>query len=142
MKLNEVPQDHLTYYGDKRRALYAVDARGHYTTAASSGWEAETAFTGDAAAEYTRMAQEARIRVEQGWSAPLEFHMYDSRMDIPLLAEAAGIWKWRLRRHLRAHIFRKLRPKWPARYAAVLGLSVEDLCRLPPARSLSAPKDA
>lgn len=132
MKQTEVPQDHVTYYGPHRKAVYATDGRGHYGAVASSGWQAEEAVTSDAIAEYQRLAEAARARVEQGLSAPLEYHMYARRMDEPMLAETAGIWRWRLRRHLRAEVFRGLKEKTLLRYATALGLSVVELCRLPP----------
>ncbi|TJY62318.1 hypothetical protein E4T66_08875 [Sinimarinibacterium sp. CAU 1509] len=131
MKQSEVPQDQLAYYGDARRAVYAVDDSGHYTTVASTGWSAEAQVNADAVAEFERLAQEARTRVEQGRSSPLDYHMYARRMDLPMLAQSSGIWRWRVRRHLRPQVFQRLPERLLARYAEALGLSIAALKELP-----------
>ncbi len=131
MNHDEVPQDQVTYYGTARRAVYAVDRDGHYTTVASSGWDAEVVVNADAVAEFERLAAEARQRVIAGLASPLEYHMYAQRMDLPTLAQSSGIWRWRLRRHLRARIFPRLSSRCLQRYADALGLSIEQLQVLP-----------
>ncbi|HUP91121.1 MAG TPA: hypothetical protein VM074_02660 [Solimonas sp.] len=131
MKKDEVPQDKLDYYGEQRKAVYALDQTGHYTTVPSSGWQVEATVTGDAADEYRRLAAEARARVEAGTASTLEFHMYDRRMDVPMLAETVRSWQWRVRRHLQVDHFAQLPEAWVQRYAEALGLTVDALRRLP-----------
>lgn len=128
----DVPQDRNAIYLGGRKAVYAVDESGRYGTVASTGWQVEEIVTSAAVDEYRRLALEARARVEAGISAPLEFHMYDRRMDEPMLAETARVWRWRLRRHLRAPVFAGLKPEWIARYAEALGIAPAELLRLPP----------
>lgn len=127
MKKDQVPQDHIEYYGDARRAVYALEKDGHYATIPSSGWEAEAIVNADAVAEYARQAEEARARVQRGEASPLEFHMYDRRMDLPTLAQTTGLWRWRIRRHLRPAVFARLSERLLARYADALGISLEQL---------------
>lgn len=131
MKLDEVPQDELSYYRDGRKAIYAVDASGNYTTVASSGWKIEETVTAAAVDEYRRLADEALTRARSGLAAPLEYHMYAQRMDVPMLAETSRTWQWRVRRHLRAAVFARLATNRLQRYADALGLTVEQLKRLP-----------
>lgn len=132
MKTSEVPQDHNPLLAGKvRKAMYALDETGHYTTVASDGWIVEEMVTRAAVEECQRLTLEARARVEAGISSSLEFHMYDRRMDETILAQTAHVWRWRLRRHLRAQPFARLSPAWIARYAKALDLASEDLVRLP-----------
>lgn len=131
MKKEQVPQDRIDYYGDARRAVYALESDGHYSTVPSSGWEVEAIVNADAVAEYARQAEEARSRALRGEASPLEFHMYDRRMDLPTLAQTAGIWRWRLRRHLRPAVFGRLSERTLLRYADALGLSLQELKALP-----------
>ena len=131
MKQDDVPQDPSVYAAVGKKALYAVDASGHYGTVASQGWAAEDAVTSDAGDEYARLAAEARVAVEQGLKSPLWFHMWDKRMDEPTLAGAARVWGWRLRRHLRPAVFARLKPALLARYADALGMTVDQLVKLP-----------
>jgi hypothetical protein len=57
--------------------------------------------------------------------------MYASRMDPASLAEATGIWRWRVRRHLRPRRFTRLSQGLLRRYADALGVAAESLVRLP-----------
>lgn len=131
MKRDEVPQDRLPHYGEARKAMYALDEGGRYTTVASSGWRVEEAVTSDALAEFDRLARAARARVEAGTAATLEFHMYARRMDLPTLAQSTGLWRWRVRRHLQPQVFARISGKLLRRYADALGLAPEALRRLP-----------
>jgi hypothetical protein len=131
MNEDEVPQDRLTYYGEQRKAVYALDRGGHYATVPSSGWTVEATVTGDAIAEYERQAAEAHGRVMRGERSPLEFHMYARRMDVPTLAQSAGFWPCSVRRALQPAVFARLRPWRLRRYADALGIPVDDLKQLP-----------
>jgi len=70
---------------------------------------------------------EARARVLSGESSPLEYHMYRARMDVELLSQTTGLWRWRVRRHLKPKAFARLPPALKRRYAEALGISVEAL---------------
>lgn len=131
MRADEVPQDGRPEYGGERRALYAVDRGGRYTTVPSAGWRADEIVNQQAVDEYRRLALEALARVRAGAAAPLEFHMYDRRMEVESLAPAAGFWRWRVRRHLRPDVFARLPAKILRRYADALGLGIEALKSVP-----------
>ena len=49
------------------------------------------------------------------------------RMDVALLSQATGLWRWRIRRHFRPEVFARLAPSLKRRYAEALDLSVEAL---------------
>jgi hypothetical protein len=53
--------------------------------------------------------------------------MYRARMDVELLSQASGLWRWRVRRHLKPEGFARLPPALKLRYAEALGISVEAL---------------
>jgi len=131
MRKSEVPQDARPEYGGERRALYAVDETGHYATVPSAGWRADEIVNQQAVEEYRRLAEEALGRARAGAASPLEFHMYDRRMEPETLAQATGLWRWRVRRHLRPGHFARLSPSLLQRYADALGIAVAQLVRLP-----------
>ena len=131
MKQDEVPQDQLAYYGERRRALYATDADGRYSTTASSGWSAEAIVNADAIGEYEALAKQALERAHQGLASPLEYHMYAQRMDLPTLAQTTGFFRFTVKRHLRPDRFPRLSQRRLTRYADALGLSVAALRQLP-----------
>ena len=80
-----------------------------------------------AASSFRQNAENARQRVLAGLTSPLEYHMYRVRMDVPLLAQASGIWQWRIRRHFRPAIFAGLSASLLATYADAMGMAVEQL---------------
>jgi hypothetical protein len=131
MKTDDIPQDDNPTLGGVRKQVYAVDADGRYTARPTTGWEVESIVTSQAVAEYARLAADALSRARAGESSPLEFHMYDRRLELPTLAAAAGLWQWQVRRHLRPGPFRSLSPALLERYAATLGISVDTLRGLP-----------
>ncbi|GHU34035.1 hypothetical protein AGMMS50256_27120 [Betaproteobacteria bacterium] len=127
MNVEEVPQEGNITLEGHRKGVYARDAEGHLGLVASRGWEAEEIVTRQAVEMFDALTATARERVYAGQGSPLEYHMYRARMDIPLLAQASGVWQWRVRRHLRPEVFRKLPLALRARYAKALGLTPAQL---------------
>jgi hypothetical protein len=124
MRPDEVPQENAPVLGGVRKAVYVVDQNGHYLIAQSGGDEAETTVTEEAVAWFAHLAEDARQRAQRGETSPLEYHMFRLRMDVPTLAQATGLWRWRVRRHLASHGFARLSPALLERYAEAMGLSV------------------
>lgn len=131
MDARNVPQDDNAALGGHRKAVYARDADGRIVVVESRGWEVEEIVNQQAVDAFRELAEAARARVLAGTSAPLEYWMYVRRMDPELLAQASGLWRWRVRRHLRPASFARLSPRLLQRYADALGLPVDQLCRLP-----------
>lgn len=131
MEIDEVPQDNNRMLGGYRKGMYARDASGRMVLVPSNGWEVEEIVTSDAVEQLNEQAAAARKRVEAGLSAPLEYWMYARRMDLTLLAQSTGLWRWRVRRHLRSAQFAQLSPTLLQRYADALGISIDTLTKLP-----------
>jgi hypothetical protein len=123
MRPDEVPEQSAPLLEGQRKAVYVVGQDGHYLIAQSGGTEAEITVTEEAVAWFAKLAEDARKRARRGETSPLEYHMFRLRMDVPTLAQATGLWRWRVRRHLSAKGFARLSPKLLARYADALGLS-------------------
>lgn len=131
MNTNEVPQDNNCTLGGYRKAMYARDESGRMVIIPSSGWEVEEIVTTQAIETVNAQAEAARQHVLAGQSSPLEYWMYAQRMDLEMLAQVTGLWRWRIRRHLRPAVFAKLSPALLARYAQALGLSPSQISHLP-----------
>ncbi|MDR0735852.1 MAG: hypothetical protein LBF51_03290 [Zoogloeaceae bacterium] len=127
MNIDEVPQEESAVYGGHRKGIYARGVDGRLCLVPSRGWEAEEIVTRQAVEAFEALAAAARERARAGQSSPLEYHMYRARMDVPMLAQASGLWRWRVRRHLRPAVFGKLPPDLRARYAEVLGIELAQL---------------
>ena len=130
MRERDVPQEGNATLDGKRKAVYAVGDDGKLRIVESRGWEVEEVVTRQALAELERHAEEARERVIARQSSPLEYHMYRARMDVALLAQATGLWRWRVRRHFRPEIFARLPRALLQRYADAIGVTPEELARL------------
>jgi len=127
MREREVPQEGNRTLAGHRKAVYAVAEDGKLRLVPSRGWEVEEIVTRQAVEDLERRAEEARARVLAGESSPLEYHMYRARMDVELLSQTTGLWRWRVRRHLKPAVFKRLPLALKARYAEALGVALEVL---------------
>ena len=130
MRERDVPQEGNATLAGHRKAVYAVGEDGKLRIVASRGWQVEEIVTRQALAELEERAREARKRALAGLASPLEYHMYRARMDVALLAQAAGLWRWRVRRHLKPQVFERLPLALKRRYAEALGIALDALERL------------
>lgn len=126
-----MPQEGNATLGGHRKLMYARGADGRMKTVTSRGWDVEELVTRQAVDEFDRLAAQAWREAESGIASPLRYHMYRARMDDSLLAQATGLWRWQVRRHLRLARVDQLRPSVQQRYARALGLSVSALQALP-----------
>jgi hypothetical protein len=127
MKLDDVPQDHSSTYGGHSKLVYAVDASGQYQGSQSDGWEPEAYATQLAVQALENLEAEAKAAWERGELSALKFLMYRYRLDEPALGQITGLWQWRIRRHFKPAIYRRLSPAILARYADAFGLPVAEL---------------
>ena len=127
MREREVPQEGNRSLAGHRKAVYAVADDGKLRLVPSRGWEVEEIVTRQAVEDLERRAEQARARALTGESSPLEYHMYRARMDVDLLSQTAGLWRWRVRRHFKPKVFARLPLALRQRYAEALGVSVEAL---------------
>jgi hypothetical protein len=130
VRKEEVPQD-VGLAGRMREVTYAVNAEGRYEAVPSYGWDPKTVALEQAWEQIRQKLDAVRREVEAGGLSPLAWHMERHLMTPALLAGYVGLSRWRVRRHLKARVFAKLKPALRARYAAVFGIAPEDLGRLP-----------
>lgn len=131
MKKDEVPQDNSRTYGGERKLMYAVDNDGKYTGVESSGWEVETYATVAAVEALEAQRDVALARGLAGETSPLEYHMFDKRMDMATLTSSTGYGAWRVKRHLKPAIFNKLPDAKLEPYCEALGIDIATLKSLP-----------
>jgi hypothetical protein len=131
MDVNEVPQEGNRTLGHHRKVMYARDTDGRVVIVPSRGSEVDEAVTLQAVDRMNTLAEEARARVAAGHSSALEYWMWARRMDVALLSQVSGIWQWRIRRHFRPAIFARLSPRLLQRYCDALGLTIDELRKLP-----------
>lgn len=130
MKATEVPQDDSVLEG-LRRACYAEDGQGRYVVVPSRGWEVERIVNEHANNALREALTETHQAVAAGRLSTLAYHMARCQMDVPLLAANVGLFRWQVRRHLKPRIFAGLGSELIRRYATTLGVSPDELIRLP-----------
>jgi hypothetical protein len=129
MKAHETPQDNIKTLGGFKKALYALDEQGRYTTCATSGWEVEEIVLLDALVDYGRKAEAARAQALENRISPIAYFMHLRYMDPITLAQAMGLFRWQVKRHLRPEVFRKLNDSMLQRYADLFRVPVRALKR-------------
>ncbi|HSD15135.1 MAG TPA: hypothetical protein VLB74_10840 [Flavobacterium sp.] len=128
MKKEEVPQDKSNLSVSNMKELcYATDENGNYTTALSSGWEPKTIALENSIQDINERVEQAKNDVKAGVCSPIVYFMEVHKMDWNILASYVGIWVWRVKRHGKPSVFKKLNDKMIAKYAETFEISVETL---------------
>ncbi len=127
MKKEEVPQDLSSLGKITKEVCYATDASGKYITELSKGWDVKITALDAAWQDIESRITTARQQVLNKKASPLLFFMEKELMDISILANYTGFWKWQIKRHLKPDVFKNLSDKKLQRYAKVFNVSVDDL---------------
>lgn len=131
MDINSVPQDDSSTYASHKKAIYAVGEDGKVGVVTSSGWEVEEAATKQALNDLQEHAKEAYEIVKSGEKSALYFHMYDVRMDLQVLSESTGFFKWTINKDFNPEKFAKISEKRLSVYSEAMGKTSEELKELP-----------
>ena len=127
--------------GRSREVCYAVDEKGNYVQALSSGWEPKNAALQQAWEQVHEQAEEARRQVLTGRISPLAFFMARGMFDIKLLSDYTGIPKRRIKAHLEPETFKHLDRGTLETYAHAFDVSTEELANGPLPPDLSPDSD-
>jgi hypothetical protein len=73
--------------------------------------------------------EEVRQLVIIGKSSPVAYYMEKILMEVPMLAAYMELPKWRVRRHMKSSVFKRLKPEILKKYAEVFGITVEELVK-------------
>jgi hypothetical protein len=127
MKKENVPQDMSSLGKITKEVCYATDSSGKYVTELSSGWDVKINALDVAWKDIAERTTKAKQQVLNGEASPLLFFMEYRLMDIGILADYTGFWKWQIKRHMKPAVFNKLSDKKLQKYAEAFNVKVEDL---------------
>jgi hypothetical protein len=131
MKKDEVPQDKSNLESANFRELcYAVDDDGEYVTLNSTGWKPKTIALDNAIEVIKERIADAKQRVLAGKTSPIEYYMEVHKMDVGILASYVGFWQWRVKRHFKPNVFKRLKKRTLQKYADVFDISIEELKKI------------
>lgn len=127
MKEKEVPQDQINMFNGKPAdVMYAVDEEGNYVRVKSAGWEPKNEVLRQAWEEVNENVEKARKAVADGEKSPVFYFMHKNIMDVTLLAEYTGLWRWQVKRHFKPKVFRKLKERTLEKYRHAFRLASVD----------------
>ena len=127
MDVKSVPQDDSSTYSNNKKAIYARDEDGSVHVVGSSGWSAEETVTKQALEDLHEHALEAYCEVKSGLKSPLYYHMYAIRMDLQVLADSTGFFKWTIKKDFDPKKFANMSEKRLAIYADAMGKTEDEL---------------
>jgi len=131
MDIKNVPQDDSSTYAKMKKAIYASKEDGTIQSVGSSGWEVEEVVTRQAIDDIDENREEAYKLVHNGEKSPLYYYMYEARMDLVVLAQSTGFFKWTIKRDFDPEIFKKISHKRLLVYCEALGKNIDEIKELP-----------
>jgi hypothetical protein len=115
-----------------RIVSYDAGEDGNVRAVENDGFEASIMVHSEAWLTIEAEVAEARRMVEAGEASPISYYMSLNLFETRLLSRYVGMCHWRVKRHLRPEIFRKLPDRILARYVRVFVLpSIDALRTLP-----------
>jgi len=130
MKKEDVPQDVSALGKLTTEVCYATDSSGKYVATQSRGWDVKITALDTAWQDMEGRIAAAKQKVLNGEASPLLFYMEQGLMDINLLADYTGFWKWQIKRHLKPKVFKNLPDKKLQKYADVFNVSIGQLKKM------------
>ena len=130
MKKEDVPQDVSALGKLTTEVCYATDASGKYVATQSRGWDVKITALDTAWEDIEGRIAAAKQKVLNNEASPLLFYIEHGLMDINLLADYTGFWKWQIKRHLKPGFFASLPDKKLQKYAEVFNVSVPQLKKM------------
>jgi hypothetical protein len=127
MKKKDIPQDPSSLDKFTKEICYAVDDSGKYVTELSRGWEVKATALGVAWKDIEERVEAAKQKVLKGEASPLLYFMELRLMDMGILSDYTGFWKWTIKRHLKPSVFQKLSQNKLEKYAEAFDVSIENL---------------
>lgn len=126
MKKIEVPQENNSTLNGQRKVMYGTNENGEFQRINYASSVEEFA-TITAVQEYKELEKECLEDIKNNIASPIKYFMYKNRMDLPTLSSVVDMFSFRVKRHLRMEIFRKLNDKILEKYAKAFGIRIEEL---------------
>ncbi|MBP7341540.1 MAG: hypothetical protein PHG54_08240 [Smithellaceae bacterium] len=112
------------------KAYYKHNDNGQYVLEKDAPW-AEKVSVALIISSRRALLEEIRKEVLAGRKSPLCYYMEMRQLDPGMLAKAAGIATFRVKRHLRPEVFARLNPSVLDRYTKALRVTLEELKTVP-----------
>jgi len=122
----DIPQEENSTLNGQQKVMYAPNDNGDFQTF-NYGSDVEEYATKLAVEEYEILMAQSLKDIKANISSPIEYYMHKNRMDIPTLASVVGMFSFRVKRHLKADIYKKLNDKILNKYAFAFQIELKEL---------------
>ncbi|WP_375724331.1 hypothetical protein LXN10_02250 [Arcobacter sp. KX21116] len=126
MKKIDVPQENNSTLDGQKKIMYGTDDNGEFQRINYASSVEEYA-TITAVEEYKELEKECLEDIQNNIASPIKYYMYKNRMDLPTLTSAVDMFSFRVKRHLKMKIFKKLKDDTIKKYADAFNIEIEDL---------------
>ena len=79
---------------------------------------------------YGERADEARKQVLAGLKSPLYYQMEKIGMELNILSASVSLSQWRVKRHFKPNVYKKLKRPMLEKYASAFDMKIEDLDKI------------
>ena len=123
----ETPQDPSGLDKFTKEVCYVIDDKGNYTTELSRGWDIKSSALEVTWEDIGNKTVGALQKVKSGEASPVLYYMQLRLMDFEIMSAYTGFWQWKIKRHLKPEVFKKLSDKKLLKYASLFEVSLEEL---------------
>jgi hypothetical protein len=120
-------EEKMQYSGKYRELFYSYDKDGNYSKEVKVHDSSDIEFIDQFWDVSHERIMEAKQKVLAGKASPIFYYMEKKLYDPMSLAMQAGISLWRLKRHLRPGVFKRLSEKTLRKYAEAFDIGIEEL---------------
>lgn len=106
---------------------YQMEKNGNFSHDLKSDWGGRDPVVDQSLEIVKERINIARQKVINGEVSPIAYYMEKCISDLKTLAQYTGMAKWKVKRHLKVRIFKKLNDDILKRYADFFGISLEEL---------------
>lgn len=123
-------QDDELIYRNNRELHYSFDPEKGFSRKIDYQYPGNQVIIQQGWDEAQRRLDEVSKLVQDGKLSPLAWFMEKNLMDLSMISSYTGLMKWRIKRHLRPDVFKKLKPDILARYASAFNVDPDEFFTL------------
>jgi hypothetical protein len=126
MKKIDIPQENNSTLNGQKKVMYGTNENGEFQRVNYASSIEEFA-TITAIQEYKELEKECLEDIKNNIASPIKYYMFKNRMDLPTLSSAVNMFSFRVKRHLKMKVFKKLSDKIIEKYANAFSIKIEEL---------------